>query len=262
MTLRLFAASLGLGVALFAAGATAQEKSGQPTPNRDDSADAPKSPAPKGKSEGRTAKGKASADASNGKGDKASKGEIEKATFGGGCFWCMEAMFEQVKGVKAVVSGYTGGRVPNPSYEMVHTGLTGHAEAIQIQYDPAVVSYETLLKIFFSVHDPTTPNQQGDDYGPQYRSVIFFHNDEQKDAAEKMYKELTQKRAFRAPIVTELAPATEFYPAEPYHQNYYRNNRLSEYSLIYITPKLKKLKPKLSHIQDESAKQAAPKSSK
>jgi len=171
--------------------------------------------------------------------------KIEKATFGGGCFWCMEAVFERIPGVKSVVSGYAGGHVPNPTYEMVCTGLTGHAEVIQIEYDPAVVSFEKLLNIFWQAHDPTTLNRQEDDFGPNYRSIILYHNEEQKEAAEKSYKDLTRRRVFRAPIVTELVPLTEFYPAEEYHQDYFRNHQGSEYSDIYIVPKLRKLKQKL-----------------
>ncbi|MGA2703042.1 MAG: peptide-methionine (S)-S-oxide reductase MsrA [Isosphaeraceae bacterium] len=171
--------------------------------------------------------------------------KTEKATFGGGCFWCMEAVFERIPGVKSVVSGYAGGHVPNPTYEMVCTGLTGHAEVIQIEYDPAVVSYEKLLSIFWVAHDPTTLNRQEDDFGPNYRSIILYRNDEQKEAAEKSCKDLTRRRVFRSPIVTELVPLTEFYPAEAYHQGYYRNHRGSAYSDIHIVPKLRKLKQKL-----------------
>ncbi len=167
--------------------------------------------------------------------------KIEKATFGGGCFWCMEAVFERIPGVKSVVSGYAGGHVPNPTYEMVCTGLTGHAEVIQIEYDASVASYEKLLNIFWAAHDPTTLNRQEDDFGPNYRSIILYHNDEQKEAAEKSYKDLTRRRVFRSPIVTELVPLTEFYPAEAYHQDYYRNHRGSAYSDIHIVPKLRKL---------------------
>ncbi len=167
--------------------------------------------------------------------------KTEKATFGGGCFWCMEAVFERIPGVKSVVSGYAGGHIPNPTYEMVCTGLTGHAEVIQIEYDPAVVSYEKLLNIFWAAHDPTTLNRQEDDFGPNYRSIILYHNDAQKEAAEKSCKDLTRRRIFRSPIVTELVPLTEFYPAEPHHQDYYRNHRGSAYSDIHIVPKLRKL---------------------
>ncbi len=171
--------------------------------------------------------------------------KLEKATFGGGCFWCMEAVFERVKGVKSVVSGYAGGHVPNPTYQMVCTGLTGHAEVIQIEYDPSVVSYEKLLNVFWLAHDPTTLNRQEDDFGPNYRSIILYHNEEQREAALKSYQDLTRRRVFRSPIVTELVPLTAFYPAEPYHQDYYRNHLGSEYSDIYIEPKLRKLRQKL-----------------
>jgi peptide-methionine (S)-S-oxide reductase len=178
--------------------------------------------------------------------DKTKKvAKLEKATFGGGCFWCTEAVFERVPGVKSVVSGYSGGHVPYPTYEQVSSGLTGHAEVIQIEFDPSMVSYDKLLKIFFSSHDPTTLNSQGPDFGTQYRSIILFHSDEQKEAAQKMYKELMAHRGRRSPIVTELVPFTEFYPAEAYHQDYYRNHPDAEYSQIYIEPKVWKLKQKL-----------------
>lgn len=171
----------------------------------------------------------------------ATKGKTEKATFAGGCFWSMEAAFERIPGVKNVVSGFAGGTVPNPSYELVGTGTTGHAESIQVEFDPALVTYDTLLKLFWSAHDPTTLNSQGDDFGTQYRSMIFYHNEPQRQAALKSYRDLKARHAFRDPIVTELVPITAFYPAEPYHQDYYRNHRDSSYSLIYIEPKLKKL---------------------
>lgn len=177
--------------------------------------------------------------------EKPAKHELEKATFGGGCFWCMEAVFERVKGVKSVVSGYSGGNVPYPSYEMVHSGLTGHAEVVQIIYDPDVVTYERLVRLFFAAHDPTTPNMQGDDFGPQYRSVILYHNPEQQKTAAKVMLDLKAKRAFRNPIVTELVPFMVFFPAEGYHQDFYRNNRYTIYSQTHIMPKLKKLDRKL-----------------
>ncbi len=168
----------------------------------------------------------------------------EKATFGAGCFWSIEAVFERVPGVKSVMSGFSGGGVANPTYDQVCTGMTGHAEVVHIEYNANVVGYEKLLALFFKAHDPTTLNSQGDDFGPQYRSVIFYHDDDQKKAALKMYKDLTTKRAFRDPIVTQLVEFEEFYPAEAYHQDYFRNNRFSDYSEIYIVPKLKKLKMK------------------
>jgi peptide-methionine (S)-S-oxide reductase len=175
---------------------------------------------------------------------EATAGKTETATFGGGCFWCIEAIFERIPGVKDVVPGFAGGTVPNPSYEMVCTGRTGHAEVVRVEYDPEVVTYEKLLKVFWASHNPTTLNSQGDDFGTQYRSIILYHTDAQKRAAQKSYQELTARRAFRDPIVTELVPLTAFYPAEPYHQDYYRNHRNSDYSLFYIVPKLKKLKLK------------------
>lgn len=167
--------------------------------------------------------------------------KLARATFGGGCFWCSEAVFERLKGVKSVVSGYAGGRVPNPTYEMVGSGLTGHAEVVQIEYDPDVVSYETLLKVFWATHDPTTLNRQGPDFGTQYRSIILYHDEDQKAAARKMFETLTASGTYRSPIVTELVPFEAFYPAERYHQNYYRTHRGAQYSEVYITPKIKKL---------------------
>jgi peptide-methionine (S)-S-oxide reductase len=147
--------------------------------------------------------------------------ELEKATFGAGCFWHVEADFEWLPGVKSAVSGYSGGHVVNPSYELVHEGETGHAEVVQVTYDPSVISYEQLLKVFWHAHDPTQWLRQGPDIGPQYRSVIFYHNDAQRKAALKSYRDLTAARAYRAPIVTQLLPMKAFYRAEEYHQNYY-----------------------------------------
>jgi peptide-methionine (S)-S-oxide reductase len=150
-----------------------------------------------------------------------SRAKTEKATFGAGCFWHVEEAFEWLPGVKSAVSGYAGGSVRNPSYEEVHEGMTGHAEVVQVEYDPSVISYEQLLKVFWSCHDPTQLNRQGPDVGPQYRSVIFFHNPDQREAALKSYRELTTGRAFSSPIVTQLVPLRAFYRAEEYHQNYY-----------------------------------------
>jgi peptide-methionine (S)-S-oxide reductase len=183
-------------------------------------------------------KGKAEADAEK---SDATKGKTEKATFGGGCFWCFEAIFERIKGVKTVVSGYAGGNVPRPSYELVSTGLTGHAEVVQIEYDPAVVTFDKLLEVFWMSHDPTTPNRQGPDFGTQYRSIILYHNDAQKLAAQKSFNELTAANVFPSPIVTELVPYRAFYAADRHHQDYYRKNRNAAYCQIYIVPKLKKL---------------------
>ncbi len=164
------------------------------------------------------------------------------ATFGNGCFWCTEAVFQRLKGVKTVVSGYSGGSVKNPTYRQVCTGTTGHAEAIQITYDPKEITYEDLLAVFWHSHDPTTKDRQGNDVGTQYRSVIFYHSDEQKQLAEKYKKKLDESGLFRAPIVTEIVPFTEFYRAEDYHQNYYNQNSGQPYCRAIIGPKLEKLK--------------------
>ena len=164
------------------------------------------------------------------------------ATFGGGCFWCVEAVFENVKGVQDVVSGYTGGRTPNPTYKQVLTGRTGHAEACQIKYDPDEVSYEELLEIFWKTHDPTTLNQQGPDIGTQYRSVIFYHTDAQRQLAEKYKDKLDKSGAFPSKIVTEIAKAATFYAAEDYHQDYYRNNPNQQYCAFVVRPKVEKFK--------------------
>jgi len=166
------------------------------------------------------------------------------ATFAGGCFWCMEAVFQPLRGVEKVVSGYIGGRTPNPSYQMVCSGMTGHAEAIQISFDPRQVSYRELLEIFFAFHDPTTLDRQGPDEGTQYRSAIFYHTPEQKAEAERVIHELEGANAFGSPIVTQLAPADRFYPAEQYHQDYYRQNPDKAYCRAMITPKVAKLRMK------------------
>jgi peptide-methionine (S)-S-oxide reductase len=167
--------------------------------------------------------------------------KTERATFAGGCFWCVEAVFEQTPGVKRVVSGYTGGHVKNPTYAQVCGGDTGHAEAIDVEFDPAEVSYERLLDIFWEAHDPTQLNRQGNDVGTQYRSAIFYHGDAQKNAAEASKKKLSDRGAYKGAIVTQIEPAGEFFPAEDYHQEYYRNNRGQPYCQFVIRPKLKKL---------------------
>ncbi len=164
------------------------------------------------------------------------------ATFGGGCFWCTEAVFELLPGVKAVVSGYAGGHVPNPTYQQICTGETGHAEVIRIEFDPAVVSYERLVEVFFEAHDPTTLNRQGADEGTQYRSVIFYEDDTQKAAAEK--GKAAAQAGFDDPIVTEIGPLPKFYPAEKYHQDYFRNNPNQGYCTFVIRPKVNKLQKK------------------
>ncbi|WZP00112.1 peptide-methionine (S)-S-oxide reductase MsrA [Isosphaeraceae bacterium EP7] len=178
--------------------------------------------------------------------------KTEVATFGAGCFWSTEAVFERLPGVLSVDSGFSGGQVPNPSYELVCSGTTGHAEVVNVRFDPDVTTYDALLNAFWTSHDPTTPNRQGDDFGTQYRSAIFYHSEAQKKAALKSYRELTTRNAFRGPIVTELLPFGGFYPAEPYHQDYFRTNRGSDYSLIYIIPKLRKL-----HLLDTKPRSAA-----
>lgn len=164
------------------------------------------------------------------------------ATLGGGCFWCTEAIFTELKGVEKVESGYAGGTVANPSYQLVCTGTTGHAEAVQITFDPKVISYRDLLRIFFTVHDPTTPNRQGADVGTQYRSVIFYHDEEQKKAADEVMKEVTAQKIWDAPLVTELVPAKPFYKAEDYHQEYFANNPNQGYCRIVIAPKVAKFR--------------------
>ena len=169
---------------------------------------------------------------------------MEKATFAGGCFWGVEHLFNQVPGVIEAVSGYEGGTVPKPTYEQVCTGRTGHAEAVEVSYDPAKVTYDELLNTFWNLHDPTTMNRQGADIGTQYRSVIFYHSEAQKAAAEK--SKATAQWRFPAPIVTEITPLTEFYKAEDYHQDYFRNHPNAPYCAVVISPKLEKLKPKLA----------------
>jgi peptide-methionine (S)-S-oxide reductase len=166
------------------------------------------------------------------------------ATLAGGCFWCLEAVFEQLRGVAKVESGYAGGHVPNPSYQAVCTGMTGHAEVVQVAFDPAVISYRDLLGVFFTLHDPTTLNQQGGDVGTQYRSAIFYHDDEQRRVAEEIVRELEAEHVFDDPIVTEIVPLPAFYPAEEYHKEYYRRNPNQPYCRAVIAPKVAKLRSK------------------
>lgn len=166
--------------------------------------------------------------------------KTDTATFGQGCFWCSEAIFERVKGVQSVVSGYAGGHVPNPTYEEVCTGKTGHAEVVQIIYNPDIVSYDDLLKIFWKTHDPTTLNRQGADVGEQYRSIILYHNEKQKEKAEYYKNELEKSGAWENPIVTQIVPFTKFYRAEDYHQNYFENNPNQGYCSFVIAPKVEK----------------------
>jgi len=164
------------------------------------------------------------------------------ATFGGGCFWCVEAIIQRLKGVEKVVSGYTAGQIENPTYKAICTGTTGHAEVVQVSYNPDIISYKDLITVFMTSHDPTTLNRQGADRGTQYRSIILFHNDEQKDIAINIIKEL--KDTFPDPIVTEIVPLEVFYSAEKYHQDYYNRNSYAGYCRIVIDPKVKKLRDK------------------
>jgi len=166
--------------------------------------------------------------------------KTDTATFGTGCFWCTEALFQELKGVLKATSGYTGGNVANPSYEEVCTGTTGHAEALQIIYDPAVITYDELLEVFWEAHDPTSLNRQGNDVGTQYRSAIFYHNAEQKEKAEHYKAELNKSGAYDKPIVTEITGFTKFYPAEDYHQNYYNTHGSQPYCYLVIRPKVEK----------------------
>lgn len=174
--------------------------------------------------------------------------KTELATLGGGCFWCLEASFELLPGVKAVVNGYAGGHKENPTYEEVCEKTTGHAEVVQIEFDPQKISFEKLLETFWDIHDPTTLNRQGNDVGPQYRSVIFYHNNAQKAAAEKSMAEVQKK--WPSPVVTELVPLKKFYVAEKYHQDYFRNNPNQAYCQIVVRPKVEKVQKKLKAQKD------------
>ncbi len=169
-------------------------------------------------------------------------GRKEVATLGGGCFWCLEAVYDQLRGVEDVVSGYSGGHVPNPTYEQVCTGTTGHAEVVQVTFDPQVISFREILQVFFAIHDPTTLNRQGADVGTQYRSAIFYHSPEQKAIAEQMIAELNAARLWPQPIVTEVTPFTAFYPAEAYHQEYFARNPGQGYCAFVIAPKVAKFR--------------------
>jgi len=166
----------------------------------------------------------------------------EIATLGGGCFWCTEAVFTELRGVEKVESGYAGGTVPNPTYEQVCSDRTGHAEVVQVTFNPEVISYEELLKIFFTVHDPTTLNRQGADSGTQYRSVIFYHSDEQKSIAQQVVSEVTAAKLWKAPIVTQIEPFKVFYKAEAYHLEYFKNNPRQPYCQMVIAPKVRKFR--------------------
>jgi peptide-methionine (S)-S-oxide reductase len=167
--------------------------------------------------------------------------KVKTAVFGGGCFWCIEAVFERIKGVVSVTSGYAGGETENPNYRDVCSGTTGHAEVVKIEYDPSIIGYEELLEVFWKAHDPTTLNRQGADAGTQYRSIILYTDREQREIAEKSKKELEKAGIFKDPVVTEIKELEKFYPAEDYHQDYYQNNSSAGYCRVVIAPKLKKL---------------------
>ena len=183
--------------------------------------------------------------------EQPTNGNIETATFGAGCFWCVEAVFQRLNGVQTVKSGYSGGSVKNPSYKEVCQGTTGHAEVIQVTYDKTKVAFDELLEVFWKTHDPTTLNRQGNDYGTQYRSVVFYHNDEQKKLAEKYKEEINKSGAYPNPIITEIAPFANFYSAEDYHQNYFNENNSEPYCKFVIQPKVEKFekifKSKMKH---------------
>ena len=229
---RAWGLGLAFGLVMVAAGARAQD----------------------GKAEGEADRAAPKAEAKNDARPK--KPKLEEATFGGGCFWCTEAFFERIPGVKSVVSGYSGGNVPNPTYEMVSTGLTGHAEVIEITFDPSVISFAHLLDYFWASHDPTTVDAQGPDHGPQYRSIILYHSEEQKRIAEESKKELNAQRGRRSPAVTQIVPFEAFYPAEAYHQDFARNNPYHGYVEAYIVPKMAKLRSKLKADQAKAKAEA------
>lgn len=176
------------------------------------------------------------------------------ATLAGGCFWCLEAVFDQMKGVESVESGYAGGKTKNPSYREVCNGDTGHAEVVQVHYDGNLVSYQDLLNVFFGIHDPTTMNRQGADVGTQYRSAIFYHNEDQKDIAEKLIKDLEMQKIFDNPIVTEVVPLDKFYVAEDYHQEYFARNPYQPYCMAVVSPKVSKFR---KHYQELLKKEVA-----
>lgn len=180
--------------------------------------------------------------------------QLKKATFGAGCFWCVEAVFQDLKGVESVQSGYAGGHVKNPAYREVCSGQTGHAEVAQITFDPSVISYEDLLTVFWHTHNPTTKNRQGADVGTQYRSVIFYHDEEQRKKADQSREEANASTLWGATIVTEIEPIDTFYKAEEDHQNYYKNNPGAGYCSFVIAPKIKKLRKEFGHLLKESVK--------
>jgi peptide-methionine (S)-S-oxide reductase len=174
--------------------------------------------------------------------DRINMANLQKATLGAGCFWCVEAVYDELQGVHSVKSGYMGGKRPNPTYEQVCTGTTGHAEVVQVEYDPDIVSFDEILEVFWSVHDPTTLNRQGNDVGTQYRSVVFYHDDDQRKKAEHYKKSLMEEGAFDDPIVTEISAAEEFFVAEDYHQDYFLNNPSQAYCSFVVAPKVEKFR--------------------
>ena len=171
-------------------------------------------------------------------------GGFETATLAGGCFWCLEAVYEGLRGVEKVVSGYSGGHVADPSYREVCAGTTGHAEVVQVTFDPRAVSFRELLEVFFTIHDPTTPNRQGADIGTQYRSAVFYHSPEQERTAREVIREINEAHIWGAPVVTEVAPLTKFYPAEDYHQEYFSRNPAQQYCQVVVAPKVSKFRQK------------------
>jgi peptide-methionine (S)-S-oxide reductase len=176
----------------------------------------------------------------------------ELATLGGGCFWCLEAVYLRVEGVHGVRSGYAGGARPNPTYQQVCSGATGHAEVVEVAFDPDVIPYEEVLEIFFAIHDPTTPNRQGADVGTQYRSVIFHHSERQREVAERLVRELNAQGIWDAPIVTEIEPLETFWPAEDHHQDYFRRNPTQPYCQVVVAPKVAKFRRRFAHrLRDE-----------
>lgn len=206
-------------------------------------------------SESNESKSKATGQNQSAAGTPASS-KLEKATFGSGCFWCTEALFQQLRGVESVVSGYSGGKVDNPTYEQICTGRTGHAEVIQITYDPKQISFDDLLKVFWQTHDPTTLNQQGADKGTQYRSAVFYHNDEQRKVAEGYKAQLDKSKTFDAPIVTEITKFEKFYPAENYHQKYFQTNPAQSYCAFVIRPKVEKFRKEFKELLEDSPSEA------
>jgi peptide-methionine (S)-S-oxide reductase len=179
---------------------------------------------------------------------------LEQVTLGSGCFWCTEAVFQQLKGVESAVSGYTGGHVANPTYEQVCGGNTGHAEVIQVTYDPSQISFTDILRVFWQTHDPTTPNRQGHDVGTQYRSAVFYHNDAQRKLAQEYKKQLDGSGTFSAPVVTEIVPFEKFYPAEKYHQEYFDQNPEQQYCEYVIRPKVEKFRKEFADLLDDAQK--------